>query len=1003
MMYRLADEWFAAKLDSVSRRSKEVNMKDSEKKKSTGDATPPRGSATHSAGSTPGGAGAGKKKAGRTTPKGAKPKSNPTPTAEEKQAHDDQHIVLRVSRQLNDGKEPAHIRSSIPPDALAMGKDRLRRAAEALGIGVSRHLRNFFHVKGGNMASYTTESAPGPSGKVLASSTASGRTGDASTAKAKTGDTSTSTSGAPKAKTPHVRKTTGDATGDASPKAAAARSVVPSPARSTGLPRLETVDHASAGGDPTDEDVDDEGSTATHEEGVGHGQADLHGGDVVGDDGWDSRDREYIPPELVYSRGFPTRKNYADHQSGAADAWKEAWYDSAVFWELGHDDACCLEDFPGTPAQIKIKDTVWTINPACGHLSRGVDYHQLCRACQLLARRRLCCTVFANDCEAGKELFSNDTNQFLKIKKMRKKNWEQIRDRGIKVFIKWLGQDEELALSATARLALAYGMGATELETSLNVIRHLGKRVGVSNADAVIKLWVEKGRKIGSFGASHQSEVKVTPLYMFGDREYAIWKAKKEREDAKPTSAVVPSKAAGPSGSKTISGGAPPRGQKRQRGASESDDSSRERGGGSSTSHPSAPIFASPPSAGVTPIKKGRGKGRKKEPELVYLPGTQVVGDGQHIITRTPYDESEAYRQETDYVRLHLGSRADVPKMVHSRRKLHTDEVCSDVRPYLPLHDTLKEAFEFADERRAQEVGAAGRRIPYTTTWPLETCSPLMYGREEALLASRPILIPSLHVKNTPNDLRKDTPLVTTVEAQSASEEIGRVHAHDVNTMLHAVGNLRAELDRFLTGGVFEQEAVRRVKEAEEELTQAGGLAATSAAEAVQLAVYNRRWSLLHGAAPDIKRVMLAAPVLGCSSATGAVTVVKENEEAARLKIKKERKSGPDLTPAPEPEEVIDLDGELLDNTVGFNPDENLSSEELFNRPDSVFTCDEDLVEFINEYFVHHESGPDSTTVDHPTELDSRQFWHMGKPHLVLPTPPPWGKIIVTTQPRCNC
>ena len=58
-------------------------------------------------------------------------------------------------------------------------------------------------------------------------------------------------------------------------------------------------------------------------------------------------------------------------------------------------------------------------------------------------------------------------------------------------------------------------------------------------------------------------------------------------------------------------------------------------------------------------------------------------------------------------------------------------------------------------------------------------------------------------------------------------------------------------------------------------------MVATSAAETLQLPGYNRRWGLLHGARPDIKRVMLTTPVVGCPSATGAVSVVYESDAAA--------------------------------------------------------------------------------------------------------------------------
>ena len=374
------------------------------------------------------------------------------------------------------------------------------------------------------------------------------------------------------------------------------------------------------------------------------------------------------------------------------------------------------------------------------------------------------------------------------------------------------------------------------------------------------------------------------------------------------------------------------------------------------------------------------------------------MSDGKYIVTKTPFDNTTEYRHQTDGIRLHLGSRGDLTRKVYNRWRLHSTEASSEARPFLPFHDTIKEALIFTDERRAQEVGACGRRLPNTTSWPLESQSPLMYGREDSVLSSRPVQIPALHVENTPNDLHADTKLTTTVDAQAASEEIARVHAHDVSTLLYAMGNLRAQLETFLDGGVFDQQAIQNLKGAEEELRQTGAMVSTSAAETLQLSVYNRRWSLLHGARPDIKRVMLTAPIVGCLSATGAVSVVKESEAVSRAKVKKERKEGgPDTTPAPRPEDVIDI-GENREHCLppvgapstalmGQNFPEDLSVEDLFRTNNFLFNCDEELVEIINSFIVNHESGPDSTTVDHPTELDSRQFWHLGNSLPCFPFP----------------
>ena len=100
----------------------------------------------------------------------------------------------------------------------------------------------------------------------------------------------------------------------------------------------------------------------------------------------------FLPPSLVYSRKFPTRRNYLKpKEKRTRDDWAIVWRDDTIFFELGELDAERMETFPGTSHSFEIGGSKYTIYAACGHVNRGEDYHQLCRNCQALTRRRLCC------------------------------------------------------------------------------------------------------------------------------------------------------------------------------------------------------------------------------------------------------------------------------------------------------------------------------------------------------------------------------------------------------------------------------------------------------------------------------------------------------------------------------------------------------------------------------------------------------------------------------------
>ena len=73
-----------------------------------------------------------------------------------------------------------------------------------------------------------------------------------------------------------------------------------------------------------------------------------------------------------------------------------------------------METFPGTSHCFEVDGQKFTIYAACGHVNRGEDFHQLCRNCQALTRKRLCCTTMSSLCEEGAARARANKDEFVR-------------------------------------------------------------------------------------------------------------------------------------------------------------------------------------------------------------------------------------------------------------------------------------------------------------------------------------------------------------------------------------------------------------------------------------------------------------------------------------------------------------------------------------------------------------------------------------------------------------
>ena len=89
-------------------------------------------------------------------------------------------------------------------------------------------------------------------------------------------------------------------------------------------------------------------------------------------------------------------------------------------------------------------DGGFTVSGACGHITKGYDFHWLCRNCQLLTTRTLCCVRFNNACDNGADIARTRADDFEKARNCRHNFITSVRDKTSDVKMEWFGREPEL-------------------------------------------------------------------------------------------------------------------------------------------------------------------------------------------------------------------------------------------------------------------------------------------------------------------------------------------------------------------------------------------------------------------------------------------------------------------------------------------------------------------------------------------------------------------------------
>ena len=175
------------------------------------------------------------------------------------------------------------------------------------------------------------------------------------------------------------------------------------------------------------------------------------------------------PTDYVLPRDHTSAQNYLTKgQAAQGDAWKMVWRDHERFEQLGSRDARVLVETAGCNHFFPISTKAgFTVSGACGHVSKGSDFHWLCRQCQFLKTREVCCTRVGNICTLGEVYKDSDKDSYEATRAFRHNFFIGIRDRGFNVKMEWLGDKPGLKYSVVARLSYAAAVGATGLEPNL--------------------------------------------------------------------------------------------------------------------------------------------------------------------------------------------------------------------------------------------------------------------------------------------------------------------------------------------------------------------------------------------------------------------------------------------------------------------------------------------------------------------------------------------------------
>ena len=213
---------------------------------------------------------------------------------------------------------------------------------------------------------------------------------------------------------------------------------------------------------------------------------------------------------------------------------------------------------------------------------------------------------------------------------------------------------------------------------------------------------------------------------------------------------------------------------------------------------------------------------------------------------------ADEYRGRVAVPRLQLQSDDDIPEAV--LRRLSTSKYNDQLAKLadagiVAVHEEVQRVMRRGDSRR-QSVLLRTLDIPSTANWRLQTSSAFCFDEPSSAFKPTPTCLPEVHVKSTPDKVEDNTPLPTTHAALCAMEELGRVGVLNVSLLMHTIDEARASL----------RDITPEVADFIERLTGAARRVVNGVVDVQQMATYHRRWSLVQGAAPEVKLRLLEGP-----------------------------------------------------------------------------------------------------------------------------------------------
>ena len=595
------------------------------------------------------------------------------------------------------------------------------------------------------------------------------------------------------------------------------------------------------------------------------------------------------PVDITLPLRHPEPASYlTEDEAAGVNAWKKVWRDHLQFETLSSRDAQAIVRVSGACHYFgREKKGGITVSGACGHISKGVDFHWLCRVCQFLATRRICCTRLTNMCDVGDKFKKVDGASYELARNFRFNFMAGIRDRGFAAKVEWLGDSLELRFSAVGRLAYAVGVGASGLEASLARLERNQAVLEIENFHLTVARWRNYGVSQAPVSVSPRTSYRITPVYLKANAALRRWQDKEKSGTADVIDAsLTTSPDAATSDSKPT---------RRRRASSffleASDKSEASAGAGHKRSAEKMDVasYASGSKAARSETGSRMLARERRTPTPVGLHSGELnVIDGV-LVLRLPLSDAGVYRGRSTLSRLHLQSNNWLVE--DALRRLSTVTYDAELArlakaSVLPVHQEVRTFMEIGDRRRMEELEEVPE-IPVTATWPLQANTSFVFDELRNDFRPGPTRHPSRHLEGTPDHVETDTCLPTAYSSLCAMEELGRVSVLNSSLLLHMLDE--AESTSSVTESYNWSELFIRLRGAARRL-------ATCAVDVQQTATYHRRWSLLQGA-----EVVDAKPLLQAPSGMGVLSIlnVPLKEDATERATAAERSSAKTSARAP--------------------------------------------------------------------------------------------------------